>query len=170
MMKLPLILTALFMVLCLAACGFHPVYGVNKYTAVGAETKLAAVQIGNIPDREGQYLRNALIDRFYRDGRPQNATYSLKVDPISESTRDLDITIDADSTRGQLKLATNIKLVELGTGKIMLERKVQSITSYNILASEFTNRVSEQNTRENALDDLARQIENFVVLYFKRTE
>lgn len=170
MMKLPLILTVLFMVLCLAACGFHPVYGVNKYTSVGAETRLAAVQIGSVPNREGQYLRNALIDRFYRDGRPQNALYALKIEPISESQRDLDITIDADSTRGQLKLATDIKLTELSTGKTLLERQVQSIASYNILASEFTNRVAEQNTRENALDDLARQIENFVVLHFKRTE
>ena len=23
----------------MAACGFHPIYGVNKYTPVGAETK-----------------------------------------------------------------------------------------------------------------------------------
>ena len=153
----------------LTACGFHPVYGVNKHTSVGVEQHMGQIQIGGIPDRDGQYLRNALIDRFYRNGRPAQPLYGLKVEPVIESTKDLDITIDADSTRGQLKLNSQMVLVDLQSGKTLLERDLQSITSYNILASEFTNRVSEQNARENALDDLARQIENYLALYFKRS-
>ncbi len=156
--------------LTLAACGFHPVYGVNKHTATGVEEHLAQVSIGNIPDREGVYLRNALIDLFYRSGRPGNVEYSLAVEPIAESTRDLDITVDADATRGQLRLSTQINLVENKTGKTLIQKNLQALASYNILASEFTNRVSEQNTRQNALDDLARQIENALTLYFKRHE
>ncbi|MEM7650500.1 MAG: LPS assembly lipoprotein LptE [Pseudomonadota bacterium] len=154
--------------LFLASCGFHPVYGVNKYTAVGVEEKLAQTQIGSIPDREGQYLRNALIDRFYRSGRPANPRYSLTISEITESLRGLDVTIDSDTTRGQLALFTSIQLIDKSTNEKLIERNLKSIASYNIIASEFANRVSEQNSRENALNDLARQIEEQLALYFKR--
>lgn len=160
--------TIILALLTLTACGFHPVYGVNKYTSVGVETHLAQINIGNIPNREGQYLRNALIDYFYRAGRPTDARYTLTIKEIKETSRDLDITIDSDATRGQLILSTNINLTDKQTGKSVLSRQVRSIASYNILASEFTNRVSEQSTRENALNDIARQIEEQLALHFKR--
>ena len=151
-----------------AACGFHPVYGVNKHTPVGVESKLQQVWISNIPDREGLFLRNALINRFYRNGTPENPKYVLSVQPVRETTRDLDITVDADATRGQLTLSTAIELSDRDTGEVLVKQNLRAITSYNILGSEFTNRVSEQNTRENALEDLARQIENRVTLAFKK--
>lgn len=154
-------------VLFLAACGFTPLYGTagdkGQVTA-----GLTDVYIDNIPDREGQYLRNALIDRFYLTGRPDNALYSLTVAPISESSADLDITKSSDATRAQLRLATRMLLTDRATGKLLLERNLTSITSYNVLQSQFTTRVSEQNARENALDDLARQIEQQLALYFRR--
>ncbi len=156
-------------VLFLTACGgFHPVYGVNKYTAVGVEEYLQQVQIGGIPDRDGQYLRNALIERFYRDGRPTSPLYALTVTNFSESLRDLDVTIDSDTTRGQLTIAITMLLIDKKTNETVMERSLRSIASYNIIDSEFANRVSEANTRENALDDLARQIEEQLALYFKR--
>lgn len=156
--------------LLLSACGFHPVYGVNKYTAVGVETKLENIEIGNIPDREGQFLRNALIDRFYRGGRPVNPAYSLSIDPIEESLTDLDITKTADATRGQLQLQTRMRLTRNSDSAELLQRTLRSTTSYNILSSEFATRVTEQNARENALSDLARQIELQIDLYFKRPQ
>ena len=126
------------------------------------------MDIGNIPDREGQYLRNALIDRFYRSGRPVNAAYDLDIDRITETLVDLDITKSSDATRGQLKVQTRLKLIGRASGSVVLERDVRSITSYNILGSEFATRVTEDNARTNALDDLARQIEMQLNLYFKR--
>ncbi|HOO82638.1 MAG TPA: LPS assembly lipoprotein LptE [Alphaproteobacteria bacterium] len=168
--KIALFLVFATCTLQLTSCGLHPVYGVNKYTAVGVEEHLAAIEIGGIPDREGQFLRNALIDRFYRAGRPVNPLYKLTVSPVSESRRDLDVTIDSDTTRGQLTLKTNISLIDKQTGKVLLQRPLRSIASYNILASEFANRVSEQNTRENALNGLARQIEEQLALHFKHAQ
>lgn len=49
-----------------------------------------------------------------------------------------------------------------------MKRNLVSIGSYNILGSEFANRVTEQNTKDNALNDLARQIELQVGLYLKK--
>ena len=64
---------------------------------------------------------------------------------------------------------TKMTLSDYETREVLLERNIHALSSYNILGSEFATRVSEQNTRENVLNDLARQIENHTVLYFKRT-
>lgn len=163
------LLSLLLSLVILSSCGFHPVYGVNKYTATGVEDKLAQIRIENIPNREGQHLRNALIDRFYRDGRPSNAPYTLQISNIQERLTDLDITKNADATRGQLRLETKMWLKN-EYGETLLKRELRTINSYNILANEYSTRISEENTRLNALDDLARQIEQQISLYFKRTQ
>ena len=163
-----------FLILILAffvsACGFEPVYGVNRNMALGVEDYFGAVEIGNIPDREGQYLRNALIDRFYRSGRPAGPRYELTFTPIDESLIELDITKTSDATRGQLRLSTTFTLLDKLTREKVVTRNARAITSYNILTSEFSTRVTEDNARQNALDDIARQVEHQLGLYFRRTE
>lgn len=167
---------ALTLLLCgcafsLSGCGFEPMYasGGSKVAQTGeVQGDLALVEIGNIPNRDGQYLRNALIDRFYQDGRPAQPRYRLTVQPIRETKTDLDITKSSDATRGQLRLSTGMVLIDLTTGETVLNRPLTVSGSYNILGSEFANRVTEQNTRDNALNDLARQIELQVGLYLKR--
>ncbi len=164
-------LTILLSLLLLSSCGFSSVYGEHKTQygqAYAVEDSLALILIQPIPDREGQYLHNALINRFYQKGYPSEVLYTLHTSPINERLINLDITVDSDSTRGQMILKTNITLKNLTTNELLLRRSLQAVTSYNILASQFTNRVSEQNARENALDDLARQIELQIGLHFRR--
>jgi len=155
------------LLLLTTACGFSPVYGTGSYET-GVAQELAQVRIGNIPDREGQALRNLLVDRFYRNGAPDSVRYTLDVERLSESLVDLDITKTADSTRGQLRIDTVMRLKKAADGAEVLNRRLRAVTSYNILASEFATRVSEENARQNAISDLARQIESQLALYFKR--
>ncbi len=163
-------LLTLFTLITLTACGFHPVYGINKYTDIGVEQHLAQIQIANIPNREGQHLRNELIDRFYRNGRPNAPLYTLSIENLHESISELDITKDADATRGQLRTTATIVLRDNRTSETLINRPLIATASYNILSSEFTNRVSEQNTRENTLNDIARQAELQISLYFKKSQ
>jgi LPS-assembly lipoprotein len=51
----------------------------------------------------------------------------------------------------------------------VLSRTLLASTSYNVLSSQFTTRVSEDDARLNALNDLARQAEQQIVLYFERS-
>ncbi len=157
------------LILTLSACGFAPLHGTNSTTQNPAiETGFNQVFIENIPDQEGQYLRNALIDRLYNSGRPNNARYRLKIETIAEKHTNLDVTKSSDATRAQMRLNTAMTLSDRTTGAALLNRKLISITSYNVLQSHFTTKVSEDNARRNALDDLARQIELQLSLYFKR--
>lgn len=156
----------------LTACGFTPVHApnhapINAPTSQTRTANLSQIDIAIIPDRSGQYLRNQLIDNFYRNGMPSNAPYQLRVNPIQEKISDFDITIDSDATRRQLKLRTTFDLIDTQTKKSVLSRRITATTSNNVLISEFSTSVAEQNAREAALKDLARQIELQVALFLK---
>lgn len=159
----------IFAIGLLAACGFEPMYGgttAGSYGSIATEDKLAQVTIDNIPNAEGQYLRNELIDRFYRRGRPVQSTYTLQVAPLKETETNLDITIESESTRAQIRIDTTFQLIDNNTGAAVLKREIRAFNSFNVLGSQFTTIVSEQDAREAALNDLARQIETQLILYF----
>ena len=159
------LITALFV----AGCGFSPMYGsMSNAQNTAAERQLSNIGIEIIPNREGQFLRNALMDRFYRGGNPTNPAYVLKISRINESISDFDITIESEATRRQLRLTTNLNLVDSNTSETVLQRPLEAITSHNVLESEFSTLVTEQSAREAALNDLARQIERQLTLYFSR--
>lgn len=161
---------ALIAALCLlTACGFTPVYGTaNNPPSQTVSAQMSQIYIDNIPNRSGQILRNHLIDQFYRDGRPANAAYQLSVQDLHEQTIDLDVTKTSDSTRAQLRIDAVMTLIDKNTGKTLLTRNLRTITSYNILGSEFATRITENDARENALKALAEQIEIQLGLYFNR--
>lgn len=152
----------------LVACGFKPLYSTGNTQQASIQSHFDDIYISNIPDRTGQFLRNALIDRFYAGARPSEPEYNLVISPVNETVTNLDITKSSDATRAQLRFTTKMVLKEQETGKILLKRDLRAITSYNILQSQFTTRVSAENARENALTDVARQIEMQLGLYFSR--
>lgn len=155
--------------LWLTACGFQPLYGDHALSTTAAvRESFNNIAIANIPDQSGQYLKNALMDRLYSVGRPDaGARYRLTVSSVNESRRELDITKTSDSTRAQLSLSTVMVLSD-AEGSKLLSRSLGATTSYNILDSQFTTRVAEDSARRQALDDLARQVESHLLLYFNR--
>jgi LPS-assembly lipoprotein len=163
-------LLSALLLLSLAACGFTPMYGEGGAGESGLSSTqgLDSVEISLIPDESGVYLRNLLIDHFYQDGYPSSPKYRLDMRPVTENISDLDITVDSESTRRQITVSSTLNLINLQTNEIVLTRTVTALTSYNVLGSQFTTRVSEKDAREAALTDLARQIETQVALYFKR--
>jgi len=165
-MKKPIILLS---VALLTACGFSPMYGQNAATNnVSVKSNLGQIDIAIIPNREGQYLRNLLIDRFYNNGYPTTPQYNLLLSPIKENIIDFDVTLDDEATRRQVRLNTILTLTDTTSNTVILTREVSSITSYNVLESEYSTVVTEQSAREAGLGDIARQVEQQVVLYLNR--
>jgi LPS-assembly lipoprotein len=154
--------------LLLPSCGFTPVYGDHGAGSPGVQAKFDQVSIENIPDQSGVILRNNLLDRLYQNGEPADPQYILKVAPIAERETDLDITPSSTATRAEMRLLTTIVLRDRTTKKELMRRDLIAIGSYNILGSEFTTLMAKQHVRENALDDLAQQIETQLALYFNR--
>jgi LPS-assembly lipoprotein len=152
--------------LLLAACGFTPLYGDHGAQGPAAREKFQQVSIASIPDRPGQILRNDLIDRLYSGGMPVDPRYVLAIAPIQEHSTGLDITVTSNETRIEMRLVTSMTLKDQATGKALMTRDLIAMASYNVFGSEFTTLVSQDNVRENAVHDLAQQIETQLALYF----
>jgi LPS-assembly lipoprotein len=164
--SLILILSCSFL---LVSCGFTPLYGEKRTekdsSGYSPRSSFAQVEISLIPDRSGQMLRNLLIDRLYSGGYPVNPSYTLKIEKLAEAKGELDITKSAEATRAQLTIRTQMVLLD-AKGVEVLRRPLSSITSYNVLQSEFATRVTEENARSNAIAEIARQAELALSLYF----
>ncbi len=157
-------------VVSLPACGFQPLYvdqnasGVSKSNIV----PFSEISIANIPDREGQYLRNQLVDMIYMDGYPQNPQFNLTIRQLNEQITRLGIQKDATATRAQMRLTAEMQLNDLTDGTILLTRNLIATNSFNILDSQYTTNVSTDYARNRALDELARQVTTQLSLYFQR--
>lgn len=155
------------MVLVLGACGFQPVYG----TKAGQQSVSAALQgmeISSIPDREGQILRNHLIDRFHLRQTPTNPQYRLAVSAVNGRTVRLGIARDATTTRAQYEANVTYVLKDARADEVLLTRTARSLASYNVLSSEFQTVVTEEDAQDRVLNQLADQIETQISLYFNR--
>ncbi len=160
---------ALFLFLLIStvsACGFKPMYKNGSTFNNGQSIPSAAVYIDNIPDRDGQYLRNLLIDRIYTSGRPINATYKLKLSPLKERLVGLDIKKDASSTITQKTLSTKMELINNTTEKVVMTRRLRVSGSHNVLDNQFANSVSERAITNSLLREIADHAVNELNLYF----
>ena len=155
----------LLSVFCLlsSGCGFEPLH-----TTGTPLMPAASIEIANIPDRDGQYLRNRLIDRLNTNGRPTNAPYQLKFSPLSKTIINLGIEKTAAATRAQMQLGTQMQLVEKNTGKVLLQRSLRAIGSYNLLDNQLATLTSQQNTTENLLREISDDAVTELSLYFRR--
>ena len=151
----------------LSACGFAPVYApANNNREVTAD--FAAIQIDVISDRSGQILRNELIDRLNAKGRT-TSKYRLNV-ILTEQQIGLAIARDATLTRTQTIEIGDINLIDIQTGKSLLARHLSASSTYNVLPSQFSTLVTEQDSKERSLRMLADQITTALSLYFKNQQ
>ena len=101
---------ALSAFLLLSGCGFHSIYGdhtTSDNTPVAAD--LNNVAIDNIADRNGQLLRNDLIDRMYGSDRPAQPLYHLNV-KVRSDIEDLGILANATATTVDIKYVWRLHL------------------------------------------------------------
>lgn len=150
----------------LGACGFKPVYGVSAEHEA-TDKALANVQIDPIADRNGQVLRNNLIDRFYTEGRPAKPTYRLAV-ALTAAEESLGIQKDATATRARLRLQASYELIDIESGKVVYRTFSRSVVSFNLLDSQYAILASRQDAYDRGLTELANDIRTRLSLYFAR--
>jgi LPS-assembly lipoprotein len=152
----------------LAACGFSPIYGQSSASnQPGVAAQLNQVAIDGIANRQGQQLRNLLIDRMYGKGRPQQATHRLSV-VLNTSESDLGIRKDATAARAELNVSASVTLTESRSGKEVLQFNTNSIVSYNKVDAQYAALTAQKNAEERAVGDLAEKIINRVSLFFAK--
>ena len=151
-----------------AGCGFKPLYGTSA-TGDSASLDMASVQVGAIPDRIGQVLRNELIDRLTAGVGPQTPRYSLQVD-LLETSAPVQIQTTDTITRYNLQLVADFSLIELATGNVVYENAARGVGSYDVVTSEYSTLVAEQETARAAARELSKTMSSLLALYFSRDQ
>ncbi|MDP6642559.1 MAG: LPS assembly lipoprotein LptE [Rhodospirillales bacterium] len=148
----------------LAGCGYAPVYSGGP----GAKVKrdLSVVAIGPIRDRVGQRLRNHLFDLINPHGRPAKPEFDLSVD-LEESKQELAVRKTEIATRANLSLTVKFTLTRRGQKRNLLTGQSVSVTSYDILTSEFATLAAEKNARERAVRELSIYIANRLAVFLR---
>ena len=151
--------------LSLTACGFHPLYATTENGGGDVDPALAQVQIASIPNREGQELRNLLIDKMQHRGHPADPQYDLTI-TLQEHQSDMGIRTDATSARSQLTMTARYTLTSRQQTAQVLNAAATAAVGFNKLDAQYSNLSAEEDARRRALDDLSAQITNRLSLYF----
>jgi LPS-assembly lipoprotein len=147
--------------LLLAGCGFEPLHG--KKDGYWSVPEMAAIKVAAIEDRNGQLLRNELLDRLTPTGQPNRSQYLLRV--ISkESSTSLGIRKDATASRANLLVNASYTLEE--AGRVITSGTANSSVSYDVLDAKFATTVAELNASKRAAQELAEVIAAHIASFF----
>ena len=133
--------------LVLAGCGYHPLYGEHGADNASVVDELALIHIEAIPDRTGQQMYNMLRERLNPYGRPEQPKYALSV-ALTETRENLFLEKDETATRANLTLKASFVLRRIDDGTVITTGSSRSISSYDILSSQFASVISQEDARE----------------------
>ena len=143
-------------VTALGGCGFQPMYGSAGVGGADAQAKLAAVEIANIPERTGQKLRNALVDRMHGSGAA-TAAYRLEVS-YSAAEQKIAVSKDASAERYQLVFHAPYRLIDKNSGKVLLNTRARTNVVYDSLEEQFGLLASRENSYDRAVAEVSEEI------------
>ncbi len=139
-------------------------YGALSHNNTPVAAELNNIYIANIPDRNGQMLRNDLIDRMYQKGRPRKPIYTLEA-TIVASEADLGIQANATTLRTALDMKVNYSLVDANE-KELFHATAHSVASFDKLDEQYATLASRADAYERTLTECSEQIVNRLSLYF----
>jgi LPS-assembly lipoprotein len=164
MVKRGTFLPLLALLLPLAGCGFQPLYGKNSYDSAILD-ELASVRVSNLPDRQGQLLRNALVTDLSPKGESGHSRYRLDV-RLGLTENQQALRKDDTATRDILTYSVNYYLYEdqtrLATGSF------NQVFSYDFLEEHYANISAQDDIRRRAAQSIADEIRNRLAAYFAR--
>ncbi|WP_169799542.1 LPS assembly lipoprotein LptE [Novosphingobium lentum] len=117
---------------------------------------LAAVDVPAIEGQSGWLVRNALVDRLGAGGKAA-ARYRLDV-RLNDKLEGLGLLSNDTITRERRSLRARYQLVDLSTGKIMLDATAGSDAGIDVVSSEYAVIAAEQTALENLSHEVADQI------------
>ena len=149
----------------LAGCGFHPLYA--QQSPLGYDPTLAAIEVRPAPDRIGQILIESLREQLNPRGANLPPRYILSV-ALSISRSDLGIRRDNTSSRGELSFTVSLKLNPAGGSTVLYQDSIHTVTAFNLPDDAYAATIAEQNAREEAANELGREIAERVAVFMRR--
>ena len=146
--------------LLLTACGFEPIYGINK----PSNLILGKIDVEISNGRNAFELRERLLERLGAlDGTP---TYLLKYTSNTES-KNLTISKDNDVTRYTLQGETDFDLVDIASKKVIYTNSIFSNTAYSATAGTYPTAVAERDANVRLSRDMADKIVTLLLITAK---
>lgn len=166
--RVPSLLLALVLATAGSGCGFRPMMG-EQDSGLAMSERLDQVDIGFVPDRSGQQLRNLLIDRFYRDGRPDSTLYRLEIS-LSTAAAPMGLQKDALASRGQWDITVSYRLLHIASGALMFQASSRAMPGFSFSSGQYATMVSESGALERGLVQVADDIRSRVAMFLARPE
>lgn len=160
---------ALPLLLLLAGCGFHPLYATQDGDPSPSLAEMDQIDIGLIPDRSGQLLREALEADLQRNSAPGFYRYHLNVQ-YSISVQAIGIQPDSSNSRVRYFATVNWVLTPEGDYS-------KPLTTGNAETSDAVNEVDNQlfaltlqsnQLQHNLARELAAQVTEELAIYFRK--
>lgn len=153
------------LLLALAGCGLHPLYGGGTHGAVSAT--LRSVKVAPIAGKDGWLVRNKLIDRLGENGAAA-PRYRLDV-KLDDNITAFGLRSDQAATRERRTLRARFQLVDLSNGSVLLDATAGSDAGIDIVSSEYATVAAEDTALENLSGIVADQIVARLAIYASRT-
>lgn len=149
--------------LLLQACGFEPLH--MKHDAGQTQcTIIEGLAIDRIPDREGQILRNYLIDFLdpVTQGSPTDPLHILEV-KLKKTKSTVAIRKDGTTSRYQITLSGEVILWDKERKKRLIVETVRAVNSYSVgeisAGAAYSTAISERDATFKALRLMAEEIQ-----------
>lgn len=145
----------------LTACGFHPMYtpSVNKSDIS------YPIKIATISDRNGQVLRNYLVDLLIPEGSQRGATYVLEI-KLTEAVTSIGVSKSETTTRKEATLTANFILRDMRTNEVAYAHSAKAINSFSVISQNYySDLVTDEYAKRQALRLLAEKITLLLTTY-----
>lgn len=152
------------MLLCLflTACGFRPLYTSSDVCG----NICYPIKIATISDRNGQILRNYLVDYLSPQGAHPKPLYILEI-TLTETLVDTLLNKDETTNRKQVTFTALMTLKDSKCGKVVYAHSTKALNSFPVLTENyFSDYVAQNFARKEALRLLAEKITLFITTYF----
>jgi len=147
-------------------CGFQPMYAKpDPQNASPVVAELASIRVLGIEDRQGQVLRNALVNRMNPLGEPGRTNYTLAV-KLTQSQENLAERSDGKASLGRLFINATFILSDTQKDATVFSGSSRSVVSYRLLGPTYGSTAVERDAEKRALSDLAEDIRSQVATYF----
>lgn len=151
----------------LSACGMQPLYSGGENATVS--NRLSGIQVEPMPGKAGWLVRNAIVDRLAPMGDGSETRYRLDI-VLDDDIVGLGVRADDTVTRERRTLRARYQLVELGTGKILLDATAGSDAGIDVTSSEYATIAGENTALENLALEVADQIVGRLAVTLRSTE
>ena len=160
---------ALPLVLLLAGCGFHPLYATEDGQPSPAFVAMNQIDIGLIPERSGQLLREALEADLQGNSTPGFYRYHLNVQ-YGISVQAIGIQPDSSNSRVRYFATVNWSLTPEGNyGKPLTTGNAETSDAVNEVDNQLFALTLESDELQHQLArELAAQMTEELAIYFRK--